>query len=808
MVQTGNTESSEDNKIPPLLWVSLAFLLGIITASLVPLSKWAWLLLALIPVSGFILSRRTALSQRFQQWSTLPVPVSILMLFLLLGAARYAFGIPDIQSERYIASYNDTDETWAVRGILIEPPDHRDHYVNLRIEVTGIRPEHSVQHSPVEGLLLARISPGTDLVYGDEVILVGEITTPPEFEGFSYRDYLARQSIYSYMPSARVGVLEHGRGNPVFAWLYRIKTLGMERVYRIWTDPVASLLQGILLGVETGIAAPVKTAFQETGTSHIIAISGFNITIVAGLLASIFGRIFTRRRSAFAAVIGIAFYTILVGADPAVVRAAIMGTTALLAKQIGRRQVGVNTLGITAAIMGFIDPQVLWDIGFQLSFFATLGLILYAEPFTNTFARIAGRWLDDATVERWVGPVSEFVLFTMAAQLTTIPISAYYFHQVSVSSLFANILILPVQSFIMILGGIALIGGMVWLPLGKFLGWLAHPFAAYTIWMVEIIADRFQGVIHLGDFSFILLVLYYTILFGLTFGGVRMIKWIKSDPERLKTAISLPLLLGMAIATFLVVRSAQSAPDGNLHLTLLDVDGGTAVLIESPDGRFVLVNGGQSTNLLSDGLGRFLPPFHKEIDYLIIASPDEENIAALPRNLQRFKVHQILWAGLPSPNRTADYLREAITEAQIPLMFAETGQSLDLSQGASIEVLSVGKLGASILVSWGDFRAILPIGCNLDDLDALTTQNRLRDSSVLLLAQGGYAPINPPEWIEFINPQLVLLSVSASDYQGRPDPELLKTIGQYRVLRTDRHGWISITTDGTQMWVDSREKEE
>ncbi len=145
-----------------------------------------------------------------------------------------------------------------------------------------------------------------------------------------------------------------------------------------------------MLGDEAGIPDSVQQAFKDTGTSQIIAISGFNITIIAGLLSTFFGRLLGRRRRYLAAglsAVMIGFYTVLVGADAAVVRAALMGGLSLYARQLGSPQDGLNCLALVAAVMALINPNVLWDGGFQLSFMATLGLVLYAEPFSQAFIR-------------------------------------------------------------------------------------------------------------------------------------------------------------------------------------------------------------------------------------------------------------------------------------------------------------------------------------------------------------------------------------------------------------------------------------
>lgn len=788
----------------PLLWLSVAFVTGILLADIAALPTRTWLILAAV---SFLVAVITGLLKRRLNRDSLlsflplptalkpPLPLPVILLILFLGAARYQASLPNLGDPHFIAAYNDDKTQLDVTGVVVDFPDKRDSFTYLRIQTEQIRPVRKRSVTDVHGLLLARIPPEETFHYGDRVLLRGQLETPSENEAFSYRDYLARQGVYSIMSSDTVLLLESGVANPLMKGIFALKARALDTVYRLWPDPEASLFAGILLGVETSIPQHVKEDFKATGTSHVIAISGFNITIVAGLFASFFGRMLNPRRGAIAAVIGIAIYTILVGADAAVVRAAIMGGLSLFARQVGRRQHGINTLAFTAALMSLQNPHTPWDIGFQLSFAATLGLILYADPLSQAFVRFASRHMPTETAQRLAGPVGEYILFTLAAQITTLPIMAYHFGSISLTAFLANPVILPVQPPIMTLGGLALILGLIWLPLGRVTAPLAWPFVLFTIRAVEIFGEFRRGVLALGELSLLWVILFYALLLGLTFAGSRF-------RERLTGLKPVPVLALLGIATVVSWRAALCAPDGRLHLTMLDVGSGDALLIQTPGGRNLLIDGGPSTSLLSDGLGRRLPPFRRQLDWLVVAFPQGENLASLPRLLDRFPPDQVIWAGPESATRSADYLRADLTEREIPVIPAEPGHCLDLGAGASLCFLTVGKRGAILLLAWDHFRAMLPVGAAADDFHALNMGADVGPVTALMLADSGFAPLLHPEWLANLNPQLVLLSVAPDDPSGLPDRETLDMLGGYSLLRTDQHGWIHLSTDGNQMWVE------
>jgi competence protein ComEC len=780
---------------PPLMWISLAFLTGIVLASLIALPLWVWFILFVASIFPPILLR--VIANRAPSLSSFILPVALIPA-LLLGSARYQLSVPKFDAF-HIAFYNDRDYDLLITGYLVEPPDYRDAYTNLRLNVTDV--DTGDGNLEAGGLILVRVSNNQTYHYGDVLRLRGKLKTPPENEDFSYRDYLAAKNIHSYMSSAEVTLLPGRGGNSISAALYALKERSLANIYRIFPDPESSLLAGILLGVDTGLTRALQQAFKNTGTAHIIAISGFNISIIAGIFFAFFSKFLGPRRGTLLAILGIAFYTVLVGGEAAVVRAALMGSLALFARQVGRRQVALNTLLLVAAAMAIWNPLYVWDVGFQLSFFATLGLILYGTPFSEFANQVIARYFPASTAEKAAELFSEFVLLTLAAQLTTIPIMAYHFQRISLVSFIANPFILPAQPAVMILGGIAVMLSLVWIPLGQIAAWIAWPFAAYTIRMVELFDRVPHGTLYLGDVSIWFAILFYAALLSLTFGWSGFREWIRSLGQRAGTVGVGSVLVVLTIALLLVTRAAVAIPDRLLHITFLDVGSADAVLIKTPSGKSVLINGGPSVTILSDELGRRVSAFGRKLDWLVIASTDEEQVAALPRVLERYAPERVLWSGNEQGSFSSRVLDEYLTVQGVEVTLAEQGQILDLGEGALLRMLTSGPRGSVVLIEWQNFRALLPIGMSFEALDELRNGASVGPVSVLSLADSGYSPSNPPEWIANLNPELVILSVAAGDENGMPDGDVLDAVRDYSLLRTDQNGWIEITTNGGQMWV-------
>jgi competence protein ComEC len=328
----------------------------------------------------------------------------------------------------------------------------------------------------------------------------------------------------------------------------------------------------------------------------------------------------------------------------------------------------------------------------------------------------------------------------------------------------------------------------------------------YTIRMVELFDRVPHGTLILGDLSIWIVTLFYIALLSLTFGWSSFKEWIRTLGQRSGAVGVGSGIVILSIGLLLMWRAAASLPDNRLHITFLDVGSADAVLIQTPSGKHVLINGGASVTKLSDELGRRLPAFNRKLDWLVIASTEEEQVAALPRLLERYPPDAVLWSGNEQASFSSLALKEYLTMKNVERKAAEAGDTLDLGDGGILKMLTVGPRGSVLSIEYKNFRAVLPVGMSFEALDELRDGASIGPVSVLSLANSGYDASNPPEWITNLNPELIVLSVDAADENGMPDGEVLDEVKGYSLLRTDENGWIEIATDGTQMWVNSEKQ--
>ncbi|MCU0519314.1 MAG: ComEC/Rec2 family competence protein [Anaerolineae bacterium] len=560
-----------------------------------------------------------------------------MLIGLALGALRLGAARTEITAD-HVAFYRGQGAV-EIQGVVVAEPDRRTSDTRLRVRVERIS-SYAIGVRDVEGKLLVYVPRYPEVAYGDRIQVAGNLETPPVFADFSFEDYLAREGIYALLRSTGATVVASHQGNPILDRLLRFKEHAHRTLQSLLPEPQGSLLAGILLGIEQGIPQALKEDFETTGTSHIVAISGFNLTMVAALVTQIARRLLQRRGALLAALLGIWGYVLLVGAHASVFRAGVMSSLIALGQQEQRRAHGPTSLAAAVVALSLANPFVLWDTGFQLSAAATLGMMVYAPLMATWATTLLARLLNQQRAERIVGALGDVLIVTLAVQVLTLGITVSSFRAIPLVAPLTNFLILPAQPFIMVFGGLALGFGLVLWPLGRFFAWIAWVFLAYTTGTVTLTASLPLASVPVPAVPPVLIWGYYLLLATLT--------TLLLDREHLKAwASQLRTLLGCAnpyvlasgaavvvlLAIFLAVR-----PDGKLHVVFLDTGKGDAVFIRTPTGQQALIDGGGDSRQTLAEIGRQMPFYDRSLDLVILTSPDDDHLGGLVPVLERYEV--------------------------------------------------------------------------------------------------------------------------------------------------------------------------
>jgi competence protein ComEC len=787
-----------------LLHLGVAWLVGITLAAWLDLPLPVCVILAMPALAGLLLWRREPAARR----------VAVCALVLLAGGARVATDRPRF-GPGDLPTYNDLPDAVTVVGVVAADPEVHDTYQTLLVRSETLAPENSdgpSQTLPVSGWLEVQTPRYPPRAYGDRLSLAGRITTPPVLGSFSYRDYLARQHIYSQMRFPRVQPLDVGQGNPFWSTLYSLRQRLAATASRILPEPMAALLTAILLGVRTGIPRAVYDQFNTTGTSHIIVISGSNIVIICGLLLRGATRTVGRRWAPWITLVGVVGYTLLVGADAPVFRAALTGGLGVLALHFGRQTEARTSLVLAAVLMTAINPGWLGDSGFQLSFGATAGLIWLVPPFERAIAGWFNR--PSGLVGALRGLVGEGFVVTLAAQLATLPLIAYHFSRISPVSLIANMLILPMQPMVMLTGAAAMTAGIAWLPAGRVLGWIAWLPLAWTVLVVERLSTLDPGLVMEQGSGWL-----GAGLAGALLGVVVLMTMRRAAPAqqtnallpRMRTSTRVTLIAGLLVTTT-VWLAAASLPDGRLHVAFLDVGQGDAILITTPRGAQILVDGGPGGGALLTALGRHMPFWDRSLDLVINTHPEADHLTGLLAVLERYQISQVMVPEVESRSSLYAAWVDELRRAGIAPIPAQAGSQVSTQDGVRLEVLHPDDMPADepmnnhsivLYVALGMTSFLLTGDIEADVEHKIVARYGEFPVSVLKAPHHGSLTSSSLALLRAARPKVVVISVGAKNELGLPADEVVKRYTDLgaQIMRTDQVGTVEFTTDGVAMSI-------
>lgn len=475
------------------------FALGIFFASLYPtLVRDIWLLL-LLGVTLLIVWRREEGANHAPH-------------VLLGGVCLLAIAVGLWRTELYRSGLESGEvqvlgETFTFVGVISREPEQRTTTTHLYVTSSSTT-------------FLVYADRYQSVSYGDEVQVTGTVEKPEPFETdlsrtFNYPGYLAARGVTLVVYRPEVELLARGTGNQLITSLLSLKEEFLQRIEQQLPEPQAGLAEGLLLGVKRALGEELETVFRTTGIIHIVVLSGYNIMLVVAFVLYMLSFVLPWRGRLIVGLLAIVAFALMVGLSATVVRASIMAALALVARTFGRTYSVLRGLFIAGLIMLLINPYLLvFDTGFQLSFMATLGLILVAPHLEKPFERVPA-----------IIGVREFLIATLATQLFVLPILLYQIGEFSVVSVFVNVLVLPMVPVAMLLTFLVVVASVVSSTLATLFSYVAYAALSYIIIVPTWFAALPFASFMVPAFPFVFVLVAYALI---AFAGYRFTR--VSDP--------------------------------------------------------------------------------------------------------------------------------------------------------------------------------------------------------------------------------------------------------------------------------------
>jgi competence protein ComEC len=721
------------------------------------------------------------------------------------------------------AEIPESDGPWIARVESVGAPRDGSQVATLRLE------------SDPEVAIAATLPRYPAIEPGSRVSVDGAIRPPPDG---GYGDYLRRTGVAGTIRSRSLEVLAGGRDD-ASGMLERLRRHAASALAAAIPEPEAGLASGIVIGLRDRVDRDLAADFTTVGASHVVAISGWNIAIVAACVAALCGRL-SRRRRAFVTVAAIVTYVAFAGASASVVRAAAMAGVVLLARESGRAGRAAAALGWAALLLLIVDPRLVSDAGFQLSSLATAGILAWATPF--------GAWLA-ARASRLPGWLTECLAVSLVAQMATLPVVLLSFGRLAIVSPVVNLGVVPLVAPAMAACAVALLGGLATVA--------GAPAAVATIlglpawFLLSVIVGIVQAAAGLPFASATIEPPWNGVAAGLaTFAVVGIAtaprlgllarrrspgrvapKASPSSPGTVATARSArrgstrrnatrPVVVALAVATTALALVAAHRPDGVTRITVLDVGQGDAILVEGSRGGRMLIDGGPDPDRLLVELDARLPPWDRRLDVLILTHPHEDHVAGLALLLERYRVGRVFeggmrglgpgygaWAsalsraGAPWRGRLVTGDRLSVDDLSLRVLWPDPGrvprEPPDTGRGINdVSIVLLGEIDGKRVLLTGDVE---------DDVDPVLAARGLPHVDFLKVAHHGSGTASTVAFLGVVRPTLAVVSAGADNPYGHPAKSTLQHLREAgaTVFRTDTDGSVRVSFAAGRMSVEA-----
>ena len=751
--------------------IALSFAAAVFAAVLLPWSDWTWWAAAAVGTLGLL-----AIFLRRHLPEKLRLRAAV-MLFSLCAGLVYYGGYQNLVQRPVLdrcgreAAFSATVENY---GQLTERG------AKVTVYLDGLRGAKAVCYGDAS---LAALEPGQRITGRAKWQDAGRIHEN-DVTTFTSR------GVFALLYVQEDAAVEQGSAGSL-RWLpQRMARAMREKIAAIWDDgTTAAFVTAELTGDRSGLSVEDETAMSQAGLSHLFAVSGLHCAFLVSLLGLLLGS--RRRLFAGVSMAVLAFYMLMVGLSPSVVRACVMQAFVLAAPLFKRDSDGLTSLGAALLVILLGNPFAAGSISLQLSFAATLGLVWLSPKLYGARSRV---YTGKKRAIRWaVNFVCANVSASLAALIFTIPLTAVYFNILTLAAPVSNLLAVPAAGWNFMAGFVTVLVGFVWLPAARVLGWVCFGLVRYVLWAAGLLASVPGHAVYFSN-GFLK---YWLLYVYAMFGGCALTR----DRMRKYAAAG-----ALAAGTLLLAVGLNAGLHryGDLSVMALDVGQGESVALYTRE-KAVLVDCGSSNGYISAG-ARAADQLESmgihRLSAVAVTHYHADHTNGLEELLARMPVERLLLPDIEDEYGVRDRLLELAREKDIAVTMVTDVYRLPMGSAMLTIYPPVGagdlnEQGLTYLCSAGDFDALITGDMAGNTEKKLIEQFALPDIEVLVVGHHGSRYSSTDAFLQQVRPETAIISVGDNSY-GHPTQEAMDRLSRNgaAVYRTDRQGNILVTVNG------------